>query len=105
MATMDFSGFDELDLPIDELQSELDKLTENSFVSFEQLFPTSFMQEHSSFSTFDELLDAGGFIVQCQEDFDAIPIAELDKHISLTTDFKNWDDMFEQASVLYSQSI
>ena len=105
MAIMDFDGFDELDLPIDGLQSELDELVADPFVPFEQLFPTSFMQEHSPFSTFDELLDAGGFIVQSQEDFDAIPIAELDKHIALTTNFDNWTDMFDQAKALYTQGI
>lgn len=49
----------------------------------------------------DELLNAGGFNVESQEDFENIPSGEFDKHIAATTKFKNWENMLDEATSQY----
>lgn len=60
------------------------------------------MRKYTSFSSLDELLDAGGFKVESEEDFEAIPDIEFDRHIEARTKFKNWDDMLSQAVTDYT---
>ena len=47
-------------------------------------------------------MNAGGFKVESQEDFEAIPDTELDRHIAATTKFKNWKDMLNEATTQYA---
>ena len=60
------------------------------------------MRKYTSFSTLDELFAAGGFKVESQEDFEAIPEDEFDKHIASSTKFKNWEDMLGEATSQYA---
>ena len=80
----------------DDLQKNINNATGK--VPLNELFPASFMNSYTDFSDFDELLSAGGFTVSSQEDFDAIPESELDKHISKTTKFSSWNEMSQKAA-------
>lgn len=70
-------------------------------VSFDVLFDESFMKKYTDFSSFDELLSAGGFIVNSKEDFERIPEDQFDQHIAKTTRFKSWKDMKSTAGTTY----
>lgn len=59
------------------------------------------MRKYTSFSSMEELLDASGFKIECQEDLEAIPEAEFNKHIMATTKFKNWEKMLGEATSQY----
>jgi hypothetical protein len=54
-------------------------------VSFDVLFATPFMRKHTNFSTFDEFLNDGNFVVNSEEDFENIPDVDMDNIITLTT--------------------
>lgn len=84
------------------MKKTIKELEQTKQVSFDNLFTTSFMKKYTSFSSIDEFLNAGGFNVQTQEDFEAIPEKELDKYISNTTNFKNWEDMLGEAAEQYA---
>jgi hypothetical protein len=53
----------------------------------------SFMQEHTDFSSLEELFEAGGWDVEQQADFEDIPQAELDSLVAERSDFDTWDEM------------
>lgn len=93
-------GLKEFQKKLNDMANETKKLN-GSRVSFDVLFNKAFMRKYTQFSTFDELLDAGGFVVNSQEDFEAIPDDEFDKHIKATTKFKSWQDMLNEASSQY----
>ncbi len=94
-------GLDKLEKELKQLQRNAEKLNQTKQVSFEELFTKSFMQKYTSFSSIDELLSAGGFSVETNEDFEAIPDKEFDEHIAASTKFDNWEDMLNEATSQY----
>lgn len=86
----------------DELIDNINSLSGD--VSFDVLFTTKFMKKHTNFNSFDELLEAGNFIVNSQEDFEAIPDKDFDLHILNNTKFSSWDDMLTEAGESYVAS-
>lgn len=100
--SMKITGLDELQNKLKKMQQGARELNGTHNVSFSELFPASFMKEHTSFSSIDELVAAGGFNVESASDFESIPKDELDKHISSTTRFKSWKDMLDKAVTQYT---
>ena len=93
---------------LDQLQRQLNKLAKNAHdldgkhqVPFSVLFNPAFLAAHSSFGSFDELLIAGGFEVNSEEDFEAIPDDVFDAHIASVTDFAGWEQMLSAATEEY----
>lgn len=95
-------GLDKLEKQLKQMEKGAKELSRTKQVSFGELFTVSFMTKYTSFSTMDELLKAGGFNVESQEDFEAIPDAEFDRHIAATTKFKSWEDMLSEATSQYA---
>lgn len=102
MSSMKITGLDKLEKQLKQMKKGAKELSQTKNISFEELFPTSFMRKYTSFSSMDELLDASGFKVESQEDFEAIPENEFDKHIATNTKFKNWEDMLGEATSQYA---
>ena len=102
MSSFKITGFDKLEKQLRQMEKGAKELSQTKRISFEELFPASFMQKYTSFSSMDELLDAGGFKVESQEDFEAIPDIEFDKHIAANTRFKSWEDMLDEATSQYA---
>lgn len=98
----EIDGLDELQNEFNQMAESSKELSETEYIDFNDLFTASFMQEHSKFLDFDEFLKAGNFIVNSQEDFEAIPDSELDIYTSKTTDFSSWEDMFGTAMEEYT---
>lgn len=97
MALIKTSGFEELDKELDRLADATEELNGEQDIPLDDLLVPEFIQEHSSFKTFDEMLKAGGFSMETEEDYDAIPDEVLDLHVSKTTDFTSWEQMLEEA--------
>lgn len=101
MAGFEFSGLDELQHELERMQQAVEDLGEERCVSFEELFTEEFMEENTDFSSIDDLLEAGGFHADTNEEFEAIPEDELDEHIARTTKFETWEDMLSEATQQY----
>ena len=92
---------------MDSLEERLNKIEKNikkkvdGFVSFRDLFPDSFIRNHSKFSSIDDILEQSGFRCETQKDFDAIDEPRLDNFICENTDFESWDAMKQAANVEY----
>lgn len=71
-------------------------------VSFDNMFTKSFMCKHTPVSNFDEFLTAGGFEVNSQEDFEAIPDADMDNYVIKSTKFSSWQEMLDTAAQEYA---
>lgn len=97
-------GFDELEKRLKQFQKNANKLAGTSNVSFDKLFTPAFMSKYTDFSSFEELLEKGGFVVNSQEDFENIPDDEFDQHIHKNTKFDKWEDMLGKAMELYVAS-
>lgn len=89
----EIEGLDELEGYFEQLEEKARELEGENEVPFSELFDVSFMREHTPYSDFEAFLEAGGFEVETQEDFEAIPEAELDEHIRETTELESWEEM------------
>ncbi|HZK52631.1 MAG TPA: hypothetical protein VFC84_00285 [Desulfosporosinus sp.] len=98
---MKITGFDEFEKKLGKIQSDVNELSGERQVSFDELFNSDFMSKHTKFQSFEELLKGGGFVVNSPEDFAAIPDDQFDKHVSETTDFDKWVDMQARAAEEY----
>lgn len=98
---MKITGFEELNKQLNQMKQGLEELNETKFLSFDQLFPSSFMRKYTSFSSIEELFDSGSFKVESIEDLEAIADVDLDRHIAANSRFKTWEDMQNEATTQY----
>jgi len=91
-------GFDELRNKLDDMKKRAKELDGEHNVSFDELFDSSFIRQHTAYTSFEELLEDGGYSIETQEDFEAIPDNAFDRHIQENTSFNSWQDMQEAAA-------
>ena len=102
MSSFKIKGLDKLEKQLKQMEQDAKELSKTKHVSFGELFPASFMRKYTSYSSMNELFDAGGFKVESKKDFEAIPDVEFDKHIAKSTRFKSWKDMLGEATSQYT---
>lgn len=91
-------GFDEVMARLDQLKRRAKEIDGEHAVPASELFTPEFMLRHSSLSTFDALIKAGGFAVARPEDFGAIPEDEWEKCVRMNTRFTSWAQMLDVAA-------
>lgn len=101
MSGLKIDGLDDLQKELQRMQKAAKELDGHHEVPFSELFTATFMRKYTTFTTFDELLKAGGFQAETAEEFEAIPDEPFDRHIAATTKFASWEDMLEQATADY----
>jgi len=94
----EIEGLDGFKDKLDKINKKAKELDGEHSVPLDELFDSSFMRKHTSFASFDELLREGGYKVESQADFDALPDSDLDVHIQQNTSFSSWQDMQEAAA-------
>ncbi|WP_195617352.1 hypothetical protein [Clostridium paraputrificum] len=100
--SLKIKGLDEFQKQLKQMEKAARDLENTHSVSFDELFKSSFMRKYTNFSNFDEFLKAGNFIVNSQEDFEAIPDNEMDLHVNKTTSFSSWENMLSKAGEEYT---
>jgi hypothetical protein len=101
-SSINIKGLDKLEKHLKQMEKGAKELEGTNHVSFGELFTVSFMKKYTSFSTLDDLLKAGGFNVESEEDFESISDTEFDRHIAAATKFKSWEDMLNEATTQYA---
>lgn len=66
-------------------------------MDFTDLFPGEFMKQYTKFESIQELLSSGGFFINSEEDYEAIPDQDIDAYIQKTTKFGSWREMLINA--------
>lgn len=101
MAGIKFDGLDDFIDNLEQLAQNAQELDGEHEVPLSELFTQAFMEENTHYSSFGDLLEAGGFHADSAEAFDSIPESELDAHIARTTKFDSWESMLEEATGQY----
>lgn len=70
-------------------------------VQLGEIFTPEFMRLYTQFESIEELLSAGGFVINSEEDYEAIPDEDIDAHIAKTTNFQSWKEMLTEATDTY----
>jgi hypothetical protein len=97
------SGFEELQNKLTDLSSRVKELDGGHNVPIPELLSPVFLAGCSKFGSAQELFDASGFKINSQEDFKNIPDAEWDAFIKNNTSFKDWKDMLQAASAMWTK--
>ncbi|MEI4551545.1 hypothetical protein [Pseudoalteromonas spongiae] len=79
----------------------LKKLQNKQFVPLDDLMTDKFIADNTHHKTFEELLNASGYSVETESDFEAIPDDKWDIHISNCTNFSSWLEMQQAAANEY----
>jgi hypothetical protein len=95
--SLKIKGLKEFQNKLDNLKRKAEAVDGTHQVPFNELFNDSFMRAYTSFNSFDALIGAGGFKVETEDDFKAIPDQLWDEHIAKTTRFANWQEMLNAA--------
>lgn len=95
---MKIKGLKELQKELNQMADRAESLHGQHSIPMNELMTSTFMESHTSFSDFDEWLEAGGFSAQSAEEFDAIDEVELDKYVDSSTTFDSWQDMLGDAA-------
>jgi len=91
-------GLDEVRRKLDRLSKHTQALSGSHDIAASELFTRTFMRLHTKVASFDALIEAGGFKVESQADFEAIPDAEWENVIRSHTSFSSWHEMQEKAA-------
>lgn len=95
------TGFDELEKRLEKMAKTAQELDGTHQVPLSDLLNSNFVQNYTKFSSMDELFQSGGFSYESQEDFDAIPETQLDKHIAANSNFNSWQELLDEAAEQY----
>jgi hypothetical protein len=93
----ELEGLDELKNKLNDIARRADGMDGENEVPVTELCNPSFMKEHTSYSSFEDLLEDGGYEVTSPEDFEAVPDDEFDQHIQRNTSFDSWEGMMGAA--------
>lgn len=101
MAKFEITGLDKLQKRLKHMEQAARELDGTHEIPLSELLTPSFMRKYTRFSTFDELMNAGGFKAETTEEFKSIPEGPFDAHIAATTKFRSWKDMIQTATNQY----
>lgn len=91
------TGLKEMSKKLDDLANKAEELDGQHSVPIDELFSSSFISKHTSFSNADEMFEASGYKIEKQDDFEAIPDDKWDEFISSISDFPDWQAMLNEA--------
>lgn len=74
-------------------------------VTFEGVFPTSFMRLYTPAETFAEFMEASPWDVTSLEDFEAIPDDDLDPYVDAQTEFLSWEEIVKSAGLDFFERV
>jgi hypothetical protein len=102
MFKIEVKGLDKVQRRLDEIEKRSAELDgKQQAMPLSELLNNDFIAKHSSFASFDELLESSPFKVESKEDFEAIPDAEWDTYIAASTSFESWEKMQHEAAAEY----
>jgi phosphoglycolate phosphatase-like HAD superfamily hydrolase len=94
---IEIEGLDDAMEQLNEMKERAEELEGEHEVPFNELYNRSFMEGYSRYSSFDAMLEDGGFEVDTEKDFEQILEEELNSHIRNNTSFASWEEMQETA--------
>ncbi|WP_054958192.1 hypothetical protein [Paenibacillus dakarensis] len=99
---LEFGELNQLEKKLKTIQENTGKLAEmKQEVHTDDLFPDSYVQMYTSFSSFNELLKAAGYTGQSQEEFEQFVETELDPYLAKHSQLTTWKEFQDKAVAAY----
>ncbi|WP_106766875.1 hypothetical protein [Paenibacillus faecalis] len=99
---IEFGELDHLDKKLKDIQENTKKLSNfEREVHTDDLFPESFVQMYSDFSSLQELLKAAGYEGQSQEEFESFVQKDFDAFLADHSKLSSWQEFQDKAVAAY----
>ena len=98
---MKISGFDNLKNMIEKLERGIENVQGEHSVPIKELLTPSFLRQHTTIESVDELLEGSPIPINSTEDFRAVPTVVWDEYIRGISSFKSWREMVTEAAKEY----
>lgn len=86
-------GLDDLIDDLENLQNEVNKVSEMDG----ELFPRQFMHQYTNAEDINEFFGNSPWEMETKEDFESIPVTELDRYVDEHSRFRTWGQMKDKA--------
>lgn len=94
---IEFDGLDAAMKKLEGLAKKAKELGGEHQVRVSEMFTPAFMRTYTDFESFDAMIEASGFQVQSQADFENISDDEWETLVRTKTRFARWDEMLRAA--------
>jgi hypothetical protein len=93
---------------LDNIHKDIDVMKDNKFRLSEvnldyikkELLTTDFMEKHTNFKNFEEMIKSSGFKIENEIEFkDASETLKWNEHIVKNSNFKNWKEMLRTSVI------
>ena len=84
---------------LDKFKKKVDSISGNRTVQMQDLITHDFISKHSMFNSLDEFFSLCN--IHTEQEFKDFPDSEMDKFVSLNTDFSSWQEMLSSATAEY----
>lgn len=101
MSNVKVTGLAEFSKTLENISKEVEYLSKQKSIPFDDVITKSFITENTPYSDFDEFLKGGGFSINSQDDFDSIDQSEFDSFVSSITKFSGFQEMIDFAGREY----
>ena len=96
-------GLDDAIRKLNRLQENTQRLAGSHDTKVFELFTLAFMRRYTKVASWDALIEASGFKLESQADFEAIPDKDWEKVIRTHTSFSSWREMMETGAADYAK--
>lgn len=93
------TGLDQLQRKLEDLGRRAERLDGTHTLTFELLFPDSFVRAHTRFATMQEMIDEGGI-----DEAEDIEKPEWNSFVVANSNFESWEDMKSDAGAEWAKS-
>lgn len=91
------NGIEEAQDALSDIADNAQELDGENEVGFGELFTDAFMRKYTEFGSIDKFFEESPWAVESEEDFAAIPEADLDDYVDEHTAFPSWEEMLGTA--------
>lgn len=86
----------------DELKRKLEKLNElQGSIPLTEVLSQDFLSINTPFKSLEDLFAKGGYSVNSDADYEAIPQQDLDNFVAKNTSYKNWQELINAGMSSY----
>ena len=90
---------------LETLGKNITELANTSSVRLTEIYSDSFFQKNTSFQSFQDFLEKGGFAINSEEDLKNISTEDLDKFTSENTKFENFEKLQKEVLAEFTRKM
>lgn len=104
----EIEGLDELQKELDRLEERISEISGEKEIPLVDLFPPSFMRDHTAHSDIDSFTEASGLFtngLSPEEVAEIVSSDKWDEWVRAQTAFEGWMEMLAKAKVVYANRL